>query len=349
MVRSDTGFRWWEPYVELTDPPLWRAETAEQIHRLLSTPMSVAGRWERLSAELVHRARATSFWSAGALAAARDQLVIDRVVDFRIVLPLLLEHPSAAASIIDHLAVGCVVTQQEAQVLGRDRPATAGWGAYEVAQLRVQDREAWTTLDVAAAARGQRELLRRLGAAPEAPSPPSTPSAWPPPSPPQWGAGTRVPPTDGSTVVYAAASPNPPPRQRSLPPRAPSMRMTETFVPVLRALVGQQATITDGPNWISASGERESITVTFHRTGAPASVVVAEIHHDDRVEAHAKEVVRHVTPEELDAATTTAMVRAQAEARREAEVRREEEEVRSSRSTRLEAMQQAEALRASAS
>jgi hypothetical protein len=354
MIRSDAGYRWSETYVELVDAAQWRAETTEQIHRLLAVRMSAMGQWERVSTELVHRARATRLWTAEAMRASRDQLMVDRVVDFRLVLALLVRHRADTQEILDRLAVGCIVTRAEADRLGPDR-ALLGWEAYVAAGIHVMDRETSAALDVVAAARRQRELVQRLEPStfappgpPPGPWPP--PGAWPPPSPQPWTAGARVPPPRATTVypgirqdraapvgdtpsrvedAFADVVPRQPvvaeqPRRVPLDPpaaRAPSLRTIEIYVPALQILLGPRADITHAGNWISARGEHESVELTFSTEPGPSALVVAKVHDEQGHESPAEHVVRHVSPEELHAATLEALVRALVQARLAAETR----------------------------
>jgi hypothetical protein len=308
---ASAGFRRWEPYVEIADPPAWRAEVTEQVHRLLAAPLSPQGRWERLAAELVHRVRATPLWSAGALASPRTELMVDRVVDLRLVLQLLVDHPPDTTAILDTLAVGCVVTADEAGRLGLVRPP-AGWEAYEVLGLRVSDRETSAHLDVGAAGRRQRELLLRLRTAGEAPSGAAGRSPWAPPS----EADRR-----DSHPHTSHDNGEAPPVVEVGVDSATAVQVTEPFVSALRALVGDTAKITRGPDWISASGALESVKVTFNRMPPGTALVVAQVRDSDGHEHRAADVVRHISEEELQPATTSALVRVLETARLGADTR----------------------------
>jgi hypothetical protein len=396
MPDNDGGFRHSEPYVEMADPPLWRAEADAHVHRLLVTPMSPRGRWERISTELVYRARATPLWSEAAAAVPVEERMLDRVVDLRIVVRLLIGHPADAPAILDVLGVGCVVSQAEAQRLSSIRP-DAGWEAYETAGVRVVDAESGAPFNLVAAARRQRELLASLRV-PAAAAPAATPSAWPAPDPARRDQRDLTPPAGTATSLAgaspAAASATPPasatPTATTATPPAPPTSATppfsatsptsatppsppgaaplrglaadpaaatgqplvmrpgavrlanadvlETFVPVLRQLVGEAARITYGSNWIAATADHEYLKVTFGRPAPGTAVVSARVHngrgHDDQVE----DVVRHVSQDELLPATIAALVRVHDAARVAAETRlREVEAVSQLRSPRLAA------------
>jgi hypothetical protein len=110
----------------------------------------------------------------------------------------------------------------------------------------------------------------------------------------------------------------------------------ETFVPVLRQLVGEAARITYGSNWIAATVDHEDLKVTFGRPAPGTAVVSARVHngrgHEDQIE----DVVRHVSPDELLPATIAALVRVHDAARVAAEARvREIEAVSQLRGPRL--------------
>jgi hypothetical protein len=314
-MARDGGYRRWEPYIELADPPAWRAEAAAQVGRLLAERLSNEGRWERLAAELVHRVRATPLWSSGALAAPRASLMVDRVVDLRLVLQLLVDHPHDCGTILDMLAVGCVVSESEAVQLGLVRPP-AGWEAYEVARIRVTNRETSAQIDVSGAARRQRELLQRLRTVAAAHDTNGAHSPWPAPEERNRRGGGQHAAEDTSPVVEIGVD------------GRPSIQVTEPFVAALRALIGEAATITRGPDWISASGPLESVKVTFNRMPPRTALVVAQVRDSDGHEHRAADVVRHISAHELQPATTSALVRVLETARLGADVRVRTEAIR---------------------
>jgi hypothetical protein len=110
-------------------------------------------------------------------------------------------------------------------------------------------------------------------------------------------------------------------------PGWPRDGLPDVFEAELRALVGETARITRGTSWISAVGPFESVRLTFNRS-AGTVLVVAQVRDLDGREHRAADVVRHISPHELVAAATSAIVRVVDAARLEAETRERAEPIR---------------------
>jgi hypothetical protein len=103
--------------------------------------------------------------------------------------------------------------------------------------------------------------------------------------------------------------------------RLANVDVLETFVPVLRQLVGEGARITYGSNWIAATVDDEYLKVTFGRPAPGTAVVSARVHNGRGLDDQVEDVVRHVSQDELLPATIAALVRVHDAARVAAETR----------------------------
>ena len=155
-MARDGGYRRWSP--TSNDPPAWRAEVAAgrpaRRTALQRGPVGAARR-----AELSTASAPPLWWSGAAVTAPRD-----RVVDLRLVLQLLVDHPRDCGPILDMLAVGCVVpSRRRSSSASSARPR--GWEAYEVAGIRVTNRETSAQIDVSGGAVNELPWLRTVAAA----------------------------------------------------------------------------------------------------------------------------------------------------------------------------------------